>query len=83
MDECEWFGGCPRPQVAVVEHPTVGDVGICQVHLDWLTEDLGPEGQPNPTKMVPPMVAAKMRQHPALAAMLTGDDDYFDSQEEE
>ena len=54
---CQWFHGCQALSVAVVEHPTVGDVEICQSHLDWLTEDLSPTGAPNPTKMVPPMAA--------------------------
>ena len=54
MAECEWFHGCHNVSTATVEHPTVGDVEICQAHLDWLMDDF------SPTKMVPPMVAKKM-----------------------
>lgn len=60
--ECEWFAQCDQPSIATVEHPTIGDVEICQSHLDWLLVD-GPN--PPPTKMVPPMVA---RQLDRLAA---------------
>lgn len=59
---CEWFHGCDAASVATVEHPTVGDVEICQTHLDWIMEDISPTGQPNPTKMVPPMVARAARK---------------------
>lgn len=65
MARCEWFLHCERESVAVVEHPTVGDVEICQVHMDWLLEDLHEDGTPNPTKMVPPIAAkhgAKLRK---------------------
>ena len=59
---CEWFLMCDEPSTAVVAHPTVGDVEICQHHLDWLMEDMteGENGTfwPNPTKMVPPMASA-------------------------
>jgi hypothetical protein len=56
--ECAWFLGCHEPSIATVTHPTIGDVECCQVHLDWLCEDMT-DGQPNPTKMVPPMVARR------------------------
>ncbi len=62
MPKCEWFLKCTKDSTAIVEHPMTGDVEICQDHLDWLMEDLSPEGQPNPTKMVPPMVAASARK---------------------
>jgi hypothetical protein len=48
---CEWFAMCKNPSVGTVEHPTIGDVLICQFHADWLTHDF------SPTKMVPPMAA--------------------------
>ncbi len=51
--ECEWFHKCHNPSVATVEHPTLGDVEICQGHLVWLTSDY------SPTKMVPPMAARR------------------------
>jgi 8-oxo-dGTP pyrophosphatase MutT (NUDIX family) len=51
MTECEWFYKCHDESVAVVEHPTVGDVEICHRHLDWIQADW------SPTKMVPPLAA--------------------------
>ena len=55
MSACEWFLNCTAVSVATVEHPTIGDVEVCQAHLDWLTDDF------SPTKMIPPMVARRMR----------------------
>jgi hypothetical protein len=49
--ECEWFAECHEPSTAMVEHPTLGDVEICQTHAEWLTTDF------SPTKMIPPMAA--------------------------
>lgn len=60
---CEWFLLCEGVSVATVDHPTIGDVEICQAHLDWLTAD----GTPSPTMMVPPLAARRGR---ALAAKL-------------
>lgn len=60
---CEWFLLCEDHSIATVEHPTLGDVEICQAHLDWLTAD----GTPSPTMMVPPMAARRGR---ALAERL-------------
>ena len=58
---CEWLHGCNNVSVATVTHPTVGDVEICQGHLDWLMEDMT-DGRPNPTKMVPPIAAKHARR---------------------
>jgi hypothetical protein len=49
--ECEWFVGCRNESVGMVEHPTLGDVEICQEHVVWLETDF------SPTKMIPPMAA--------------------------
>lgn len=49
--ECEWFIACHKPSIATVNHPTIGNVEICQHHLDWLQDDY------SPTKMVPPIAA--------------------------
>lgn len=54
--KCQWFLGCHADAAGIVEHPTLGDVNICQAHLDWLTDDF------SPTKMVPPMAAAIARR---------------------
>ena len=73
--ECGWFHGCDAPSVAVVEHPTVGDVEICAHHLAWLTEDVSADGSPNPTKMVPPMAARHFARLGAIFAELEEGDD--------
>lgn len=79
MVECEWFAKCHDPSTAVVEHPTLGDVEICAKHLDWLTEDLSPEGQPNPTKMVPPIAARSFGKLAARLTELDAEDDEVDA----
>jgi hypothetical protein len=70
MTACGWFLKCHAESVAVVEHPSIGDVEICQAHLDWLLEDLHPDGSPNPTKMVPPLAAKHGRRVEAILAGL-------------
>ena len=65
MTECEWFDQCHDESIAVVDHPTLGDVEICDRHVQWLTQDLHEDGTPNPTRMVPPIAArsaARMRE---------------------
>jgi hypothetical protein len=74
MRECEWFLHCDRESVATVEHPTVGDVEICQRCLDWLLED-ATNGVPNPTKMVPPMAARHGRKLQAIFDRLEDDEE--------
>lgn len=59
MEECQWFLNCHNPATADVEHPSLGWVPTCATHLTWLKADLSPEGRINPTKLVPPMVAAR------------------------
>lgn len=66
---CEWFLECSEPSTAVVEHPTIGDVEICQRHLDWLQTDF------SPTKMVPPLVAKHGRKVRSILADLDLEDD--------
>jgi hypothetical protein len=61
MAKCEWFLECHDDSVAVVEHPTIGDVEICDRHVQWLCADLT-DGMPNPTKMVPPLAAKHGRE---------------------
>jgi len=51
--ECAWFIGCHNPSEGTVDHPTLGNVEICREHIDWLQNDF------SPTKMVPPILAAK------------------------
>ena len=79
VPECRWFAECHRPSVATVEHPTVGDVPICQRHLSWLTEDT--PGEVPATKMIPPLVAVhhhrlsqRLRDMLALADEALGDE---------
>lgn len=73
LAECGWFLDCHGEPAATVEHPTCGDVEICQRHLDWLLEDLHENGTPNPTKMVPP-IAAKHGARVRAALATLGDD---------
>lgn len=54
--ECAWFIGCHNPSEATVDHPTLGPVECCKEHVDWLMEDF------SPTKMVPPILAAKGKE---------------------
>jgi hypothetical protein len=54
--KCEWFDKCQALSCATVEHPQIGDVEICERHLEWLQKDF------SPTKMVPPIVARKLKQ---------------------
>jgi hypothetical protein len=75
MSACEWFAQCDNESVAVVTHPTLGDVEICEPHLAWLCEDLHDDGSPNPTKMVPPIVARSHGRIAAAIALLDGDDE--------
>lgn len=55
MDTCEWFANCHLESAGTVEHPTLGDVEICLIHMHWVLEDW------SPTKMVPPMAARALR----------------------
>lgn len=59
MATCDWFLMCKNESAGVVEHPTLGDVEICQEHIDWLLTDY------SPTKMVPPMAVAANRARAA------------------
>lgn len=68
---CEWFDQCDDPSMGLVEHPTLGDVPICEKHTDWLLTDY------SPTKMIPPIAAraaAKLRANLARA-----ETDYLDT----
>lgn len=49
---CRWFAKCKNPAGHQVEHPTLGWVDICSVHLAWLGD------HPSPTQFVPPLAAA-------------------------
>jgi hypothetical protein len=61
-NECEWFHKCDNEAVALVDHPTLGEVPTCGEHVDWLTVDW------SPTKMVPPMAARVMKNRAAAFA---------------
>jgi hypothetical protein len=68
--ECGWFLDCHEASTHTVEHPTLGDVEICDTHLAWLTQDLHADGSPNPTRMVPPIAARSMAKVRATLARL-------------
>lgn len=61
---CEWFLDCSEESVGTVEHPTLGDIEICQRHHTWLTTDY------SPTKLVPPLAAKHGRRLRASLARL-------------
>jgi hypothetical protein len=54
---CRWFAKCKNPSNKQIEHPTLGWVNICDVHLEWLGEN------PSHTQFVPPLTAAVLDRH--------------------
>lgn len=62
-EECQWFAGCHNDTTQQVDHALLGWVDTCDEHIAWLQED-ATEGGINPTKMLPPLVAARLRGNP-------------------
>lgn len=63
MVKCEWFAKCNNEATKDVDHPTLGWVPCCDVHIIWLGD------KPSPTQFVPPLAA---KHYSAVQEVLNG-----------